>query len=267
MVRRRSVGSVAGFVLALASCDRAASRRGREVEATPTTAVFATTVASPSVLPTAEYAGPALSVEPPPRPRVRRVGSYAGFGATNVAFPDADVEQAPRIVEEDGGTLDLARSRDGRTLWTRRYWDDGTTDVNRFELQWDGEEKLVLQFVDGVTEPWQGSYDPMAHAGRRVLRMSDGTRREQILDAWPVDVARARAFSLVTHQWLPLVPATDRTPRTPERLQWMAFVAACPEVDGPCVLHGAPRDVCRRYFATLAPEDAAVWIAPKGCPD
>jgi hypothetical protein len=198
------------------------------------------------------------------RPTVTRKGSQAGFGDTTVRFPASKVERAPRITEHDGGYLELARSKDGRELWTRRWWDDGSDDVNHFRLNWTGERMLVLQFVDGVTEPWPKQRSVEDTLGRRVVKRSDGTMFEQILDAWPVDPERAEAFNLTTHAWVPLVKARKENPTGARTLQWMVFVERCPEVKGACVYYGEPGDVCGKYLdAVTKPDDQALWIAPK----
>jgi hypothetical protein len=211
-------------------------------------------------------AGPATAPADAGRPTVTRKGSQSGFGDTSIKFPAAKVDKAPRITEDDGGYLDLARSKDGRELWTRRSWDDGSTDVNHFKLNWTGERKLILQFVDGVTEPWKKG--PEAGVGRNLIKRADGTMIELLLDVWPIDPERAEAFSLVTHKWIPLVPARKESPGDPRKVHWMTFVERCPEVKGSCVYHGAPDDVCRRYRAALArTADEALWIAPRKCFD
>ena len=62
--------------------------------------------------------------------------------------------RAKRIVEDDGGYLDLFRSSDGRVLWASRGYDDGTSKDWEFVLQTDrsGWGDAVLQFVDNVSE-------------------------------------------------------------------------------------------------------------------
>jgi hypothetical protein len=200
-----------------------------------------------------------------PRPTVTRKGSISGFGDTDIRFPGAGVERAARITESDGGYLDLARSKDGRQLWTRQWWDDGSTDVNHFQLNWAGDRKLVLQFVDSVTEPWPADKDTSDEIGRHVIKRADGTKVQQFLDAWPIDPEKAEAFSLASRTWIPLVPARAKPPADVRKLQWMVFVPRCPELGKACVYFGKPEDVCRKYFATIKSEDETLWIAPRKC--
>ena len=101
--------------------------------------------------------------------------------------------------------------------------------------------------------------------GRQVIKRPDGTKVQQFLDAWPVDVERAEAFSLATRSWVPLVPARPQPKPDARKLQWMVFVPSCPEVNKACVYYGKAEDVCDRYFAAIKPEDETLWIAPKKC--
>lgn len=217
-----------------------------------------------TALATIFLAGAAVAAPDPGRPTVTRKGSQSGFGDTSIKFPKSQVDKAPRLTEDDGGYLDLARAKDGRELWVRRWWDDGSTDVNHFRLNWTGERKLILQFIDGVIEPVkQGA----STVGRHVTKRPDGSMVELILDVWPVDPAKGEAFSLVTHKWIPLVHAGAGA-GDPGKVQWTTFVERCPEVKGPCVYHGPPMEVCRRYRASIkSSADANLWIAPKKCFD
>jgi hypothetical protein len=211
------------------------------------------------------FVGTTVLAADAPRPTVTRNGSLSGFGDTSIKFPASGVERAPRVTAEDGGYLDLARSKDGRELWTRRWWDDGSADVNHFQLNWAEDRKLILQFVDGVVESWPEDRTPREALGRRVLKRPDGSSFEQILDAWPVDPQSREAFSLSTHTWVPLVPARKESATDAGKIQWMVFAASCPEVNKACVYYGKPADVCGRYFDVVKhPGEAALWIAPKG---
>jgi hypothetical protein len=193
---------------------------------------------------------------------VRREGSLSGFGNTEVEFPAEGVEVMPRIVESDGGYLDLARSPDGRMLWVRRWWDDGSTDVNRFELESRPGARFRLQFVDGDVEERDSSV--AGAMGISVLREGDRWF-EQLLRAWVVDTATDRIRRPNSGEWYPLVAAPG-TPAeaVPERLQWMVFLPACSETGSACVYYGDPGGVCGRYMdqAPLA-HGQGLWIAPK----
>ena len=147
----------------------------------------------------------------------------------------------------------MARSKDGRQLWTRQWWDDGSTDTNHFQLNWAGERKLVLQFVDGVWEPWPATKGPDDEIGRHVIKRANGTKVQQFLDAWPINPERAEAFSLASRTWVPLVAA--RPPSKPDvrKLQWMVFVPSCPEVSEPASIRQVGRrlrQVLRRHQAS-----------------
>lgn len=204
---------------------------------------------------------------PSRRPTVTRTRS--GEGSRAIAFPTGDVEIAPRIVAAHGGYLDLARTRDGQQLWERRFWDDGTEDVHHFKLNESGHEGLVLQFVDGVIEPRSFASSRDWPIDLRIYRNSRGETREQILDAWPMDREGKRVFSLVTHEWVPLLPVKPSAAELPKTVQWMIFITTCTELAGaPCVYFGAPSEICGRYAeATPEAEDWALWIAPKECGD
>jgi hypothetical protein len=172
-----------------------------------------------------------------------KVTSTSTTTGADVTFPKKDVEKAPRIVADDGGTLSIVRSKDGRQLWVDRGWDDGSDDVTRFDLDPAAPPKSALQFVDGLGEP----------------------------EAWVVDADAKQLVRPSTGRAYPLVPARAApAPKPATKVQWTAFVAACPETKSACVYFGKADDVCARYFAARhgAPVTSReLLIAPQGCAD
>jgi hypothetical protein len=208
---------------------------------------------------------PVKIATPPAEFPVGYDGGKVGVSEVEVEFPRANVETAPRIVEDDGGYLDLARSPDGRVLWVRREWDEPSTDVHRFTMESPPDPRFILQFVDGVvdTSTVAAAYaDDEVFAADSVSR-DDGLRFDRVLQAWVIDRSTHRARRPNSGEWYPLVaaPNTQRTV-TPDRLQWMVFVSRCSEVSSGCVYYGAPEDVCGRYFDQTSRETGALWIAP-----
>ena len=208
---------------------------------------------------------PARVAIPPERPKEflvhREVGS-SGFGDTELQFPVKNVERAPRIVEGDGGYLDLARSRDGRVLWVRRWWDDGTTDVYRFQLERAPDPRYVLQLVDGVVRARDSS--AVYEIGPNVFKTEDGKSFELLHQAWVIDRTARQARRPNSGEWYPLVRAGD-TPESVDagQLQWMVFVQKCAETGGGCVYFGKPSEVCGRYFDQITPDAGEnLWITP-----
>jgi hypothetical protein len=188
-----------------------------------------------------------------------------------VAFPKAQLDRAPRIVEGDGGYLDLVRSKDGHQLWVRRWWDDGSTDVTRFELRGEPSHQEVLQFVDGIVEPT--SRDPGSADTSGSYEVHDRFRQGdawfvQRLEAWVLNTDNGQIVRPATGQSYPVVPARRTgSPKTASAVQWTAFVKSCPETKSGCVYFGDPADVCGRYLDhTRQDTGRMLWIAPKkGC--
>jgi hypothetical protein len=182
-----------------------------------------------------------------------------------VRFPGKQVVRASRIVDDNGGYMDLARSDDGLKLWVRRRWKNGSTDVTRFELDRKAFPGGRLQFVDGIVEPEkvQG-----VSVSRHVYEGGKEARGfTQRLEAWILDLERQKIVRPATGEEYPLVHASrEYSAEGASRLQWMVFVPSCPETRSGCVYYGKPIDVCRRYFPRWRPEiGRELWIAPGGC--
>jgi hypothetical protein len=190
-----------------------------------------------------------------------------------VPFPRSPVEKAPRIVAADGGYLDLARAKDGRQLWVRRWWDDGTTDVTRFDLSQPESAKGVLQFVDGIVEPTTRSQldkvkPSPSDLAMRTFREGADQWFAQRLEAWVLKADEGRIVRPSTGQSYPVLPARGGPAgKASARLQWMVLVPKCPETKSACVYFGDPVDVCGRYFdGTTREAGQELWIVPKkGC--
>jgi hypothetical protein len=162
----------------------------------------------------------------------------------DVRMPERGVDRAKRIVEGDGGYLDLFRAKDGSTLWARRGWDDGSSQHWRFALAANrsGWSDAVLQFVDGVTEPRE---HPDKTSWNEETGSSESGPHRLLAEAWLVSAHARMAMRPTASAPVPLVHA-GRGPGDPRPLQWMVHFARCPELGGPCVYFGAPKAVARR---------------------
>ena len=197
-------------------------------------------VPSPSASP-----APAAAAAEPEHPLAKSRVEMTADEDDPAARPPCDAPRT-RILELDGGSLEIVRSEDGRTAWTLRHYDDGSTSTRRFLLELAGRplpDGVVLAPVDGV--PPGGP------------------------EAWLVDAENATAYSPQRDKAYPIIHAGNHEPPMPT---WRTFHARCPEADGPCVYTGAPESVCGSYFAA---EDVAppagrqpgdlLWIAPESC--
>ena len=192
-------------------------------------------------------------------PVVTREGTRGGDA--NVTFPHGSVEVGPRI-HGDGGTLDLERSLNGRELWSRRHWDDGSTDVTHFVLTPSRADhrRLVLQFIDGVTNAIDRPQHGTPTAGLLYKELEQW--RELMLTAWAIDPEGLRAFDPKRGDWIPLVPAVRNRVNDARALHWMTFVGSCRETSGPCVYFGDPGDVRFRFLDAAPFAEQHTWIAP-----
>jgi hypothetical protein len=97
------------------------------------------------------------------------------------------------MLQDDGGFMDIARSKDGRVLWVRRYFDDDSTNVVRFTMEGTFDEPLTLHFVDGIVERRDPEF--LKHAllrGRNVFKDASGVY-ELLSEAWAVNLKEGRA--------------------------------------------------------------------------
>jgi hypothetical protein len=182
--------------------------------------------------------------------------------------PEEGAVRAKRLVEADGGYLDLFRSADGKTLWGSRGWDDGTSHEWTFVLEAHqlGWSDAVLQFVDGVTERPD---DPNTIPPDEVRRVGDGRPPYRMFaEAWLVS---AEARMAMRPPSSPPVPVVHVGPGSgdPKPLQWMIFRPRCPEVGKDCVYFGRARAVLKHVVeldAKRAADDYAIdfWIYPEG---
>jgi hypothetical protein len=178
------------------------------------------------------------------------------------------VERAARIVEADGGYLELARALDGRSLWVARWWDWGYTDVDHFEVH-DPANTLrpgvVLQFVDGIFDTRDPEVVRKFLPEHRIYKSGDGVF-ELLPEAWLVESEAQTATRPKDGSVYPLLPASGRySQRAARRLQWLAFARNCPEVRGPCVYYGQPVSVCGHYFDASIRPGAHLLIEPTRC--
>jgi hypothetical protein len=180
-------------------------------------------------------------------------------------MPESGVDRARRLVAGDGGYLDLFRARDGGTLWARRGWDDGSSQHWRFALAANRSDwsDAVLQFVDGVTERRERA-DEIGWDEERGASESGPVRL--LAEAWLVSAQARTAMRPSGSSTVPLVHA-GRGAGDARLLQWMVYVAHCPELAAPCVYFGAPRTVARRVGAADSargkdPEPLELWIYP-----
>jgi hypothetical protein len=188
-----------------------------------------------------------------------------------VPFPDARQRreqhlQALRFIPDKGEALRLARSPDGRKLWTFREWDDGSSDGNVFLLDPAGAslpQGAVLQFVDGIVVPVP--YPPEVDLGRMLYRAQESDDvYEQFLEAWVALPGQRLIYCPVKKRLYPLVAARGEYDAAEAgKLQWMVFVPKCPETGSACVYFGNPRDVCRKHRSLT--KDASLWVEPPEC--
>ena len=102
--------------------------------------------------------------------------------------------------------------------------------------------------------------------GRMIYNSSSEQQRELFLDAWPIDPKRMQAFSLLSHDWVPLVPAKPNTADDIKSVQWMILTLSCGEAHSPCVYYGKAADVCAKYMDNTPIEaEQKLWIAPSKC--
>jgi len=203
---------------------------------------------------------------------VKRSGEVGGEGES-APFParkQKDVEFAPRVKEGPhrlDGSLDLARSRDGRSLWALRKWDDSTDDANLFSLRASDSVKLgsatVLQFVDGFWE--YVSRDLLGTIGsRRISKRGKDKAVELFLEAWLALPEYAMIYRPADKKLYPLIPAAGKhDPAAARAVQWMSFSRKCAETGGACVYYGNALDICKRLKNQEPDGDS--WIWPHGC--
>ena len=216
---------------------------------------------SPSELARADAPAPAATAS------VRRSTSQGDFlRERDVELPEAGADRAKRLVEADGGYLDLFRSRDGKTLWASRGWDDGTSHEWTFELEAHqlGWSDAVLQFVDGVTERPD---DPSTIPADDVRRVGTGAPYRLFAEAWLVSLAARMAMRPPSSPPVPLVHVGPGS-GDPKPLQWMVFRPRCPEVEKDCVYFGRARAVAKRVSeldSKRTGDDYAIdfWIWPE----
>jgi hypothetical protein len=196
---------------------------------------------------------------------VKRSGEVASVGES-APFPgrkQKDVEFSPRVKEGPhrlDGSLELARSRDGRSLWALRKWDDSTDDANVFRLRGSDSSKLgsaVLQFVDGV---WEYVRRDPGSFGRRISKDPDGKLVELFLEAWVALPDHAMIYRPADKKLYPLIPAAGKyDPAVARGVQWMSFSRKCTETGGACVYYGNALDICKRLKNEQPEGDHWIW--------
>jgi hypothetical protein len=180
---------------------------------------------------------------------VSRRASRGDFVAErDVELPQPGAVRARRLVEADGGYLDLFRSPDGKTLWASRGYDDGTSLNWEFQLEAHDVEwsDAVLQFVDGVTEARK---NPNKVTWNEELGSSEAGRYSMVADAWLVSASARMAMRPPSSRPVPLVHV-GRGSGDPAAVQWMVHYARCAELDGkPCVYFGRAKALAERVGA------------------
>ena len=164
------------------------------------------------------------------------------------------------------GFFEVARSKDGRRLYTKIATDDGIESNAIFELKTEGvlPGDAVLQMVDGYVEVVP-ELDP--GLGSPTVRSVDGKRfLKQHHEAWLAMPGQRLIVRPSTGVAYPLLPAVGRhDPVSAKRAQWVVYVGRCKEAQNrPCVYYGPPAASCAR--AVKAGEHEGILAFPNRCP-
>ncbi|MFM2415800.1 MAG: hypothetical protein RL385_523 [Pseudomonadota bacterium] len=183
--------------------------------------------------------------------------------------PPADSEHGSPLLAADGGKLELVRSKDGRALWARRNFDDGSIYAWSFVLPQNAYGPQLLQFVDGVRRPCSDD-DPKTLAPGTVHCDWDGpfqtsvtTRHPLMGEAWRIDVTERKAYPPESTATYPLIKV-GKAPASPAAVGWFVFAPICKENATGCVYYGERCAVARRVAAEKG-EPRELWIWPRGC--
>jgi hypothetical protein len=172
-------------------------------------------------------------------------------------------------VAADGGKLELARSKDGRTLWAHRHYDDGTSYAWSFVLPENAFGPQLLQFVDGVRRPCSDDEPKTLSPGAvhcewdEPFQTSVTTRHPLVGEAWRIDPVSGKAYPPESTDALPLVKL-GKAPADVRTLGWFVFAPICNENATGCVYYGERCAVARRVAADKG-EPRELWIWPRGC--